>query len=79
MILETIVVWNPWEKKSKSVADFGDEEYKHMLCVYAAAIEKPISLKPGEEWTGRLHLSAIPSTYGAENLNPPPMVLPRCQ
>ncbi|KAE8683861.1 Detected protein of confused Function [Hibiscus syriacus] len=26
-------VWNLWEKKSKAIADFGDEEYKQMLCV----------------------------------------------
>ncbi|KAK3227985.1 hypothetical protein Dsin_007847 [Dipteronia sinensis] len=60
--LPDVVVWNPWEKKSKSMADFGDEEYKQMLCVDAAAIEKPITLKPGEEWTGRLELSVVPSS-----------------
>jgi glucose-6-phosphate 1-epimerase len=41
------VVWNPWEKKSKSMADIGDEEYKQMVCVDGAAIEKPVTLKPG--------------------------------
>ncbi|KAK6137324.1 hypothetical protein DH2020_028928 [Rehmannia glutinosa] len=51
------VVWNPWEKKSKTIIDFGNDEYKHMLCVDAAAIENPITLKPGEEWTGRVELS----------------------
>ncbi|RWW54809.1 hypothetical protein BHE74_00038584 [Ensete ventricosum] len=45
------------------MADFGDDEYKHMLCVEAAAIEKPITLKPGEEWKGRLELSTVPSSY----------------
>ncbi|KAB1202802.1 putative glucose-6-phosphate 1-epimerase [Morella rubra] len=55
-------VWNPWEKKSKSIADFGDEEYKKMLCIDGAAVEKPITLKPGEEWTGRLVLSVVPSS-----------------
>ncbi|XAR70212.1 Glucose-6-phosphate 1-epimerase [Bertholletia excelsa] len=44
--LPDVVVWNPWEKKSKSMADFGDEEYKQMVCVDGAAIEKPITLKP---------------------------------
>ena len=38
------VVWNPWDKKSKSMVDFGDEEYKQMLCVDGTAIEKPITL-----------------------------------
>ncbi|XP_028774769.1 putative glucose-6-phosphate 1-epimerase [Neltuma alba] len=60
--LPDIVVWNPWEKKSKTMMDLGDEEYKHMLCVDGAAVEKPITLKPGEEWTGRLDLSVVPST-----------------
>ncbi|KAF7150413.1 hypothetical protein RHSIM_Rhsim02G0240300 [Rhododendron simsii] len=60
--LPDVVVWNPWEKKSKLLLDFGDEEYKHMLCVDGAAIEKPITLKPGEEWTGRLELSVVNST-----------------
>ncbi|XWS50050.1 hypothetical protein CRYUN_Cryun12cG0054900 [Craigia yunnanensis] len=55
-------VWNPWEKKSKTIVDFGDEEYKQMLCVNGAAVEKPITLKPGEEWTGRLELSVDPSS-----------------
>lgn len=60
--LPDVVVWNPWEKKSKSMVDFGDEEYKQMVCVDGAAIEKPITLKPGEEWTGRLELSLVPSS-----------------
>ncbi|KAK9002436.1 hypothetical protein V6N11_025114 [Hibiscus sabdariffa] len=44
--LPDAVVWNPWDKKAKAMADFGDDEYKYMLCVEAAAIEKPITLKP---------------------------------
>lgn len=60
--LPDVGVWNPWEKKSKTMADFGDEEYKQMLCVNGAAVEKPITLKPGEEWTGRLELSVVPSS-----------------
>lgn len=65
------VVWNPWEKKSKTMADFGDEEYKQMLCVDAAAVERAITLKPGEEWTGRLELSAVPSTNCSDHLDHP--------
>ncbi|CAI8589947.1 unnamed protein product [Vicia faba] len=64
------VVWNPWDKKAKAMADFGDDEYKHMLCVEAAAIEKSITLKPGEEWKGRLELSAVPSSYCSGQLDP---------
>ncbi|XP_011043933.1 PREDICTED: putative glucose-6-phosphate 1-epimerase [Populus euphratica] len=64
------VVWNPWDKKAKTMADFGDDEYMHMLCVEAAAVEKPITLKPGEEWKGRLELSAVPSSYCSGQLDP---------
>lgn len=64
--LSDVGVWNPWEKRSKSMVDFGDEEYKQMLCVDAAAVEKPITLKPGEEWTGRLQLLVVSSSFCSE-------------
>ncbi|KAF5733103.1 hypothetical protein HS088_TW17G00639 [Tripterygium wilfordii] len=67
--LPDCVVWNPWEKKSKSMADFGDEEYKQMLCVNGAAIGRPITLKPGEEWTGRLELSVVSSSFCSEQFD----------
>ncbi|KAF6142344.1 hypothetical protein GIB67_023369 [Kingdonia uniflora] len=68
--LPDAVVWNPWDKKAKAMADFGDEEYKHMLCIEAASVEKPIILKPGEEWKGRQELSAVPSSYCSGQLDP---------
>ncbi|KAL3632698.1 hypothetical protein CASFOL_025682 [Castilleja foliolosa] len=68
--LPDAVVWNPWDKKAKALADFGDDEYKHMLCIEAAAIEKPITLKPGEEWKGRQEFSAVPSSYCSGQLDP---------
>lgn len=73
--LPDAVVWNPWDKKAKAMADFGDEEYKHMLCVEAAAVEKPITLKPGEEWRGRQELSAVPSSYCSGQLDPKRVLL----
>ncbi|KAJ1264157.1 hypothetical protein BS78_09G241300 [Paspalum vaginatum] len=69
--LPDVVVWNPWEKKSKTMVDFGDEEYKQMLCVDAAAVERAITLKPGEEWTGKLELSAVSSTNCSDQLDHP--------
>ncbi|KAI4377223.1 hypothetical protein MLD38_014888 [Melastoma candidum] len=68
--LPDAVVWNPWDKKAKAMTDFGDEEYKYMLCVESAAIEKSITLKPGEEWKGRQELSAVPSSYCSGQLDP---------
>ncbi|KAF8025279.1 hypothetical protein BT93_F2193 [Corymbia citriodora subsp. variegata] len=68
--LPDAVVWNPWDKRAKAIPDFGDDEYKHMLCVEAACIEKPITLKPGEEWKGKLELSAVPSSYCSGQLDP---------
>jgi hypothetical protein len=65
------VVWNPWEKKSKTMVDFGDEEYRQMLCVDAAAVERAVTLKPGEEKTGKLELSAVSSTNCSDHLDRP--------
>ncbi|CAD6264545.1 unnamed protein product [Miscanthus lutarioriparius] len=47
--LPDIVVWkwNPWEKKSKTMTDFGDDEYKQMLCVDVAAVERVIFSRRG--------------------------------
>ncbi|XP_021887550.1 putative glucose-6-phosphate 1-epimerase [Carica papaya] len=67
--LPDVVVWNPWEKKSKSMVDFGDEEYKQMLCVDGAAVERSITLKPGEEWMGRLELSVVPSSFCSDHFD----------
>ncbi|XP_065869353.1 putative glucose-6-phosphate 1-epimerase [Euphorbia lathyris] len=68
--LPDAVVWNPWDKKAKTMSDLGDGDYKHMLCVEAACIEKPITLKPGEEWKGRQELSVVPSSYCSGQLDP---------
>ncbi|EEC79719.1 hypothetical protein OsI_21039 [Oryza sativa Indica Group] len=73
--LPDVVVWNPWEKKSKNIVDFGDEEYKQMLCVDAAAAERQITLKPGEEWTGKLELSEVPSTNCSGHLDQPGIII----
>ncbi|CAN4085010.1 unnamed protein product [Withania somnifera] len=73
--LPDAVVWNPWDKKAKAMTDFGDEEYKHVLCVEAAVVEKSITLKPGEEWKGRQELSAVPSSYCSGQLDPKRVLL----
>ncbi len=42
-----VVVWNPWEKKSKSLSDFGDEEFLDMVCVELGKLDS-CKLKPWE-------------------------------
>mmetsp|Transcript_11373 Transcript_11373/g.15488 ORF Transcript_11373/g.15488 Transcript_11373/m.15488 type:complete len:287 (-) Transcript_11373:130-990(-) len=48
------VVWNPWIEKAKSTADFGDEEYKKMICVEVLALKQddaPIQIVGGGTWS----------------------------
>ena len=43
------VVWNPWIEKSPRMADFGDDEYLHMICVESGNVAaNKITLAPGE-------------------------------
>lgn len=49
---EEVVVWNPGAEATKKLSDMADEEYRRMLCVEAAIIDKPITLAPGETWNG---------------------------
>jgi glucose-6-phosphate 1-epimerase len=47
------VVWNPWIAKAKAMPDYGDEEYKGMVCVESGNVmENKVTLAPGE--TSRL-------------------------
>eukprot|EP00588_Corethron_pennatum_P026002 CAMPEP_0194317644 /NCGR_PEP_ID=MMETSP0171-20130528/14383_1 /TAXON_ID=218684 /ORGANISM="Corethron pennatum, Strain L29A3" /LENGTH=324 /DNA_ID=CAMNT_0039074327 /DNA_START=65 /DNA_END=1039 /DNA_ORIENTATION=+ len=43
------VVWNPHVKKSKGMADFGDEEYHNMLCVEPGVLNNVPDIPPGVE------------------------------
>jgi len=46
--LPDAVLWNPYKKKAASMSDFGDDEWKCMVCVESANIQRPIVLGPGE-------------------------------
>jgi len=48
-----LVVWNPWIDKAKSMSDFGDEEWRSMVCLEAANIVEPTKLQAGTEATFR--------------------------
>jgi glucose-6-phosphate 1-epimerase len=53
------VVWNPGAADAKALADLGDDEYLHFVCVEPALIE-PMSMEPGAAWRGELQVSAAP-------------------
>jgi glucose-6-phosphate 1-epimerase len=52
------VVWNPGKAKCSTLADMGSDAYRHMLCVEAAAIGRPVMLAPGKHWVGSQTLAA---------------------
>ncbi len=46
------VVWNPWIAKSARMPDFGDDEWKEMLCIESANVGGcAITLSPGQTHT----------------------------
>ena len=57
--LTETVVWNPGPVLCAALADMPDDGYKYMLCVESARIDAPITLHPGESWTGWQQLIAI--------------------
>jgi len=44
-----MVIWNPWIDKSRGMADMGDEEYKHMICMEPGIVSEPFLLEGVEE------------------------------
>lgn len=43
-----VVLWNPWADKAKALADMGDEEFRHMVCVEpAVAGSGAVEVAPG--------------------------------
>ncbi len=54
-----LMVWNPWVDKSRAMPDFGDDEYKRMLCLEPAnAADAAVTLNPGERHTLSMTLQA---------------------
>jgi glucose-6-phosphate 1-epimerase len=57
------VVWNPWIAKSQRIPDFGNEEYKQMLCVESGNVSRNgITLAPGRSAAMRVKISSAPLT-----------------
>jgi glucose-6-phosphate 1-epimerase len=44
------VVWNPWVEKAKAFSDFGDDEWKQMVCIETSNVSDfAVELAPGQE------------------------------
>ena len=55
------VVWNPWAAKARQMSDFGDDEYKQMVCVEAGSVAKnSINLAPDKSASLKVILSSYP-------------------
>lgn len=45
-----VVVWNPWSEKAAAMPDFGDDEWRTMLCVETACVgDNAVRLEPGAQ------------------------------
>ena len=55
------VVWNPWIAKARAMADFGDEEWRGMVCVETANVGiAAVRLAPGERHRMTVSLAVEP-------------------
>jgi glucose-6-phosphate 1-epimerase len=47
---DVTVIWSPWIAKAKALADFGDDEWRRMVCVETAnATDHAVRLGPGKQ------------------------------
>ena len=55
------VVWNPWVAKAKQMPDFGDDEFKQMVCVESGNVaQNKITLAPNQSASLKVILSSHP-------------------
>ena len=52
------VVWNPGAERGAAFADLEPEGFRRMLCVEAATVGRPVTLQPGQRWSGSQRLVA---------------------
>jgi glucose-6-phosphate 1-epimerase len=46
----TTVVWNPWVQKAHTLSDFGDDEWRQMICIESSNVaDFAVDLAPGQE------------------------------
>jgi len=55
------VVWNPWIAKSEQMPDFGNDEFRQMICVETGNVsENRITLPAGKSCAMKAEISALP-------------------
>jgi glucose-6-phosphate 1-epimerase len=58
---DVTVVWNPWIATAKALPDFGEDEWRKMLCVETAnAADHPVRLAPGDRHLLRAVIRSVP-------------------
>jgi glucose-6-phosphate 1-epimerase len=56
---QSTVVWNPWVDKAHRMPDFGDDEWKAMVCIETAnALSNEVTVEPGSTHTMEAEISA---------------------
>lgn len=77
-----VVVWNPGQPRAALLEDMGPGDERHMLCVEAAAVQRPVKVAADARWSATQTLTAsssdTPDTWsamsadelGAEALSP---------
>jgi glucose-6-phosphate 1-epimerase len=63
MVLETegfpdAVVWNPGRERAASLRDLEPGGERHFVCIEAAAVQTPVTLGAGRQWSGTQTLTA---------------------
>ena len=55
------VVWNPWVAKAQQMPDFGNEEFRQMVCIESGNVARnKVVLPPGKSSVLRVNLSSRP-------------------
>ncbi|KAI9807949.1 MAG: hypothetical protein M1825_005255 [Sarcosagium campestre] len=58
--LDDVVVWNPWDKKSQSLSDFGPADgWKNLICVEAGTVVGWQKLDAGDTFEGGQVIKAV--------------------
>ena len=64
------VVWNPGREICASKTDLEPLDFMKMLCVEAAAVESPVALAAGAQWTGGQSLRALQAASNTTQSRP---------